>query len=65
MFSDGEGPNKPNSGTNSTHANKAVRMKHRAQTIDGEDNDIMRDFPKDHDDEEGPMTVREMVTIQR
>ena len=26
---------------------------------------MLRDFPKEHDDEEGPMTVREMVTIQR
>ena len=40
-------------------------MKHRAQTIDAEDDELMRNFPKEHDDEEGPMTVREMVTIQR
>ena len=61
LFPDKEGPNKPNSGTNSAHANKAVRMKNRAYTT----TEMNKDFPLEHEDEEGPITVREMVTMQR
>ena len=39
-------------------------MKHRVQAAMTMD-DMMQDFPKEHDDEEGPMTVREMKSQQR
>ena len=62
-FVESEGPNKPNAGSNSAIASKAVRMKHRAQTI--EMDEMLRSFPKDDDDSEDSLTITKMLQKSR
>ena len=63
IFVESEGPNKPNAGSNSAIASKAVRMKHRAQAI--EMDEMLKSFPKDDDDSEDQLTITKMLQKSR